>query len=172
VPVSKYRLLILKTHSGAACEASLNGIPSIAISGSSNSLSQVSYTTLESQPFSENTLASRIYASLTVKFLDALLQGPGPILPPGISLNVNYPSIKGCSSVEDYRFVLSRVRADTSATDVETCGKRSLPAEADVVAYDGCYASVSVFNASTKRDVDSRTQQFVLDRLADFLTCL
>ncbi|THV02677.1 survival protein sure-like phosphatase/nucleotidase [Dendrothele bispora CBS 962.96] len=167
-------LAFLKTSGtvGAACEASLQGIPSVAISGSGDSLSQVSYTTLESEPFSRNTMASRIYAALTVKFLNILLSYADPILPPGISLNVNYPSIKGCYSVSSFNFILSRVTPDASAVDVETCRKRSLPAEADVVAKHGCFVSVSVFNASTKADVDASTQKVVLDKLAGLLTCL
>ncbi|KAF5361467.1 hypothetical protein D9758_006249 [Tetrapyrgos nigripes] len=157
---------------GAACEASRNGIPSIAISGSKDSLAQVSYTTLGSEPLSKNTLGARIYAALTIRFLDALLAGAKPILLPKVSLNINFPSIDGCLDVFDYKFVLSRVKEDASSVDVETCGRTSLPAEADVVAHRGCFASVSVFDATTKGDVDASTQKFVLDRLGGFLSCL
>ncbi|KAE9400878.1 sure-like protein, partial [Gymnopus androsaceus JB14] len=156
---------------GAASAAALAGIPSAAFSGSSDSLSQVSYTTLDSDPTSTNTLASNIYAQLTVNFVDALLASPGEILPPGISLNINYPPITNCTEVSDYSFVLTRVIADSSATDVETCGSTHLPGESEVVALDGCFSSVSVFNASTLLDVDAATQETVLNRLGSFLTC-
>jgi 5'-nucleotidase len=165
-------VLLNGTTSGAACEASRNGIPSVAFSGSKDSLAQVSYTTLESDPFSKSTMGARVYAALTIRFLDTLLAGPRPILPPGISLNVNYPSIDGCLDVSDYQFVLSRVSEDASVVDVETCGRTHLPAENDVVSHSGCFTSVSVFNASTKGDVDARTQKFVLDRLSGLWSCL
>jgi 5'-nucleotidase len=158
---------------GAASAAALAGIPSVAFSGSSDSLSEVSYTTLDSNPTSTNTIASNLYAQLTVEFVDTLLSSStsGPILPPGISLNVNYPSTANCSSVSDYSFVLTRLISDPFATDVETCGSTHLPAESDVVALEGCFSSVSVFNATTLLDVDSATQAAVLDRLGSFLTC-
>lgn len=167
IPSSKLNLV----SSGAASAAALAGIPSAAFSGSSDSLSQVSYTTLDSDPTSTNTLASNIYAQLTVNFVDALLASPGEILPPGISLNINYPPITNCTEVSDYSFVLTRIIADSSATDVETCGSTHLPGESEVVALDGCFSSVSVFNASTLLDVDAATQETVLNRLGSFLTC-
>ncbi|KAK7440001.1 hypothetical protein VKT23_017254 [Stygiomarasmius scandens] len=160
---------------GAACEAVLEGIPSVTFSGSGSSLAHVSYTTPDSDPTSTATQAALIYATLTTTFVDALLAGADettPILPPGIVLNVNYPAINGCSSSEDYSFVLSRILQDDSATDVSTCGTDHLPTESNVVATSGCFVSVSVFNASTKADVDADAQAFVLDRLGDFLSCL
>ncbi|KAJ3715712.1 survival protein sure-like phosphatase/nucleotidase [Lentinula raphanica] len=158
---------------GAASAAAKAGIPSAAFSGSSDSLSQVSYTTLDSDPSSTNSIASNIYSILTLKFLDTLLSDlhPPPILPAGTSLNVNYPSIANCTNEADFQFVLTRVVADASATDVETCGTTHLPAEADVVALEGCFASVSVFDASTLGDVDAATQGAVLSRLVDLLRC-
>lgn len=36
----------------------------------------------------------------------------------------------------------------------------------------GCHATVSVMDANTKVDVDASTQQFVLNRLEFFLSCL
>ncbi|KAJ3800134.1 sure-like protein [Lentinula aff. detonsa] len=165
--------LILSGTIGAASAAAKAGIPSAAFSGSSDSLSQVSYTTLDSDPTSTNSIASNIYSILTLKFLDALLSDlhPGPILPAGISLNVNYPSITNCANEADFDFVLTRIVADPSATDVETCGTTHLPAESDVVALEGCFASVSVFDASTLSDVDAATQEAVLNRLIDLLKC-
>ncbi|KZT25036.1 sure-like protein [Neolentinus lepideus HHB14362 ss-1] len=156
---------------GAASEAAKEGIPSVAFSG--NTLSQISYTTLESEPTSDYTIAAEIYSQLTARFTRILLAVPGPILPYQISLNVNYPSITNCTSADDYKFVLTRIATDPTATDVYQCGTDHLPQETAVVQSEGCYASVSVFNATTKTDVDAGTQAFVRDKLALFglLTC-
>ncbi|TFK47156.1 survival protein sure-like phosphatase/nucleotidase [Heliocybe sulcata] len=154
---------------GAACEAAKEGVPSISFSGSGSSLSQISYTTLTSSPTSTDTLAAYLYSAATVDLVNALLASSPPYLPTGIVMNVNYPSLADCASASDYKWVLTRILSDSEATDVETCGTDHLPAESDVVG--GCYASVSVYNASTKADVDAATQGFVLNRLGSFLTC-
>ncbi|KAK0201035.1 sure-like protein [Desarmillaria ectypa] len=154
---------------GAACEAALEGIPSVAFSADTGS--QVSYTTLESDPNSTNTLAALTYAQLSVKFVQALTSAKGTILPPGISVNVNYPSTSKCPEPSNFSFILSRINEDDDATDVERCGTTHLPAEVDVVTR-GCFVSVSVFNASTKADVGADTQAFVLDRISGILSCL
>ncbi|KAK0201040.1 sure-like protein [Desarmillaria ectypa] len=146
---------------GAACEAAPEGIPSIAFSAATGS--QVSYTTLKSNPDSDGTLAARAYAALSVQFVQALTTAEGTILPTNVSINVNYPSTSDCPDVSNFSFVLSRINEDESATDVEWCGTTNLPAESNVVK-QGCFASVSVFNASTKGDVNADTQAFVLDR--------
>ncbi|KAJ3879285.1 sure-like protein [Lentinula edodes] len=154
----------------------LGGAPDFVVSGpntTSRSSSRREQCKGAIFPTMSNTNASNIYATLTLKFLDALLSDiiPGPILPPGISLNVNYPAITNCPNEADYQFVLTRLVADSSATDVETCGTTQLPAESDVVALEGCFASVSVFDASTLLDVDAATQGAVLNRLSVFLKC-
>ncbi|KAF5361472.1 hypothetical protein D9758_006246 [Tetrapyrgos nigripes] len=148
---------------GAACEAALLGVPSIAFSGSGSSLSLVSYTTLDTSPTSTASRAALIYASLSTTFVNALIKdvdtNSTPILPRGIVLNVNYPSINnGCDDPQAYSFVLSRILQNDGATDVSTCGSDHLPTETSVVNTSGCFASVSVFNASTKADVDADTQ--------------
>ncbi|ESK96800.1 acid phosphatase [Moniliophthora roreri MCA 2997] len=158
---------------GAASGSALDGIPSVAFSAPTPPTAQVSYTTLESDPNSSDTLAALTYATLTTTFVNTLLgAGCDPILPSGISINVNYPNTTDCLFPEDFKFVLSRINADSSATDVETCGTTHLPQESMVVAHAGCFTSVSVFNASTKADVDAGTQAFVLKKLAGLLTCL
>lgn len=155
--------------SGAASEAALEGIPSVAFSGASTS--QVSYTTLASSPTSQSSLAAGIYASLTVKFVQALLADTtSPILPPGISINVNYPATDSCSAVSDYKFVLSTIYGNVAT--VQTCGSTSLPTENSVESASGCYASVSVFNASNKQDANATVQAVVLQKLGSLLTCL
>ncbi|KAI0334145.1 sure-like protein [Cubamyces sp. BRFM 1775] len=166
---------------GAACEAAKEGVSSTAFSASS--LSQVSYTTLTSEPTSPDTLSAQIYARLTTNFTATLLSSPGagPVLPPGITLNVNYGSTTfsssgtpngDCSSAGDFTWVFTRILQNDSEMDVETCGSTHLPDETTVV-HAGCFASVSVMNASTKADVDAATQGAVLARLqpSGLLSC-
>jgi len=156
---------------GAAAEASLEGIPSVAFSGFSTS--HVSYTSLESDPTSQASLASRIYASLTTDFVKNLFgNSTSSILPPDISLNVNYPPIDNCPHVSDFRFVMTRIFWNPFATDIPICGSNILPTETSVIHTPGCYSSVSVFNAKTKHDVDVITQAVVWDRLRNIFTCL
>ncbi|KAF5392026.1 hypothetical protein D9757_003261 [Collybiopsis confluens] len=166
-------LLLVSGTVNAARVAALAGVPSIAFSGSqSDSLSHVSYTTLKSAPNSANTVASNLYAQLSLKLINALLHSPGPFLPAGISLNVNYPSISGCPKVSNYKFVLTRVLPNPLVEDVETCGTNHLPVESNVVGKSGCFVSVSVFHAQSYSDVNSATQKIVLDRLGSFLSCV
>lgn len=103
-------------------------------------------------------------------FTQVLLSSPAPILPQGISLNVNFASINNCPAASDFKFVLTRIAADKSATDVATCGTDHLPAESKVIS-QGCFATVSVFNASTKADVGAATQSTVLEKLESILSC-
>ncbi|KAF7320958.1 hypothetical protein HMN09_00182600 [Mycena chlorophos] len=156
---------------GAATEAALEGIPAIAFSGDTGS--QISFTTL-SNTSSPLTLASNLYAELSLKVVDTILASPGPILPRGIALNVNYPSTQNCSKVEDSKFVLTRINPPAAGTvDVKTCGETQLPTESDAIATAGaCINTISVFNASTKADVDAATQKFVLEKLERILSCL
>ncbi|KAJ6526614.1 survival protein sure-like phosphatase/nucleotidase [Mycena vulgaris] len=154
---------------GAASEAALEGIPSVAISATTGE--EVSYTTLATSPTSADTQAALIYSQLTVRLVDALLDSPEPILPPGISLNVNYPSTSGCTSAAAFKFVLTRINFNLFATDVLTCGTTRLPTESSVVGQSGCFASVSVFDASNKGDVNATTQGVVLAKLSSLLTC-
>ena len=166
---------------GAACEAAKEDIPSTAFSASS--LSQVSYTTLTSESTSTDTLSALIYARLTTNFTSTLLSSPnaGPVLPPGITLNVNYGSTTfsssgvpngDCASASDFTWVFTRILQNDGEIDVETCGSTRLPDETTVV-HAGCFASVSVMNASTKADVDAATQGVVLARLqpSGLLSC-
>ncbi|KAL0952767.1 hypothetical protein HGRIS_006995 [Hohenbuehelia grisea] len=156
---------------GAASEAALEGIPSVAFSGASGS--QVSYTTLQSDPNASSTTTARIYANLTAHFAQVLVASGAPILPRGISVNVNFPSTSSCQSESSFRWVFTRILANSRATDVTTCGTNHLPVESDVVRGSGCSVSVSVFNASTKADVDAATQGVVLRKLAALpLSCV
>lgn len=161
---------------GAACEGSNLGVPSVAFSASGSSISQSSYTTLTSSPTSADTVNSLLYASLTTKFVNVLLSSyASPLVPTGTILNVNYPTISSpCNKLDDFQFVFSRVAADSSVTDVETCGSDHLPTETAVVD-SGCFVSVSVLNATvtSKKDVDAATQALALNSLQALpFTCL
>lgn len=149
---------------GATTEAALLGVPAIAFSGSSGS--QVSYTT-ETQTYQQ------VYADLSANVTDTLIKSGTPYLPNKIWLNVNYPDVSDstCSSASDFKFILSRVYA-SNGSDVETCGGTTLPTETSVIGTDGCYASISVADASTKSDVDAATQKVVLDKLSSILSCM
>ncbi|KAJ7058059.1 sure-like protein [Mycena amicta] len=155
---------------GAASEAALEGIPSAAFSGASGE--QVSFTTLTNTT-SPNTEAAVLYSALTVKFLNVLLASSAPILPPNVALNVNYPAVTGnCTTVDAFDFVLTRLFFNLFPTDVNTCGTSRLPDESSVVGKDGsCQISVSVFNPSTKLDVNAATQAIVLGKLSSILSC-
>ncbi|KAF8875088.1 survival protein sure-like phosphatase/nucleotidase [Gymnopilus junonius] len=154
---------------GAAAEAVLEGIPSVAFSGSSGS--QVSYTTLTSDPTADSTIAAGIYTELIIKFISSLLNSPSPILPLGVSLNVNFASISSCPSTSSYKFVLTRIFPTLLSIDVDTCGSSKLPTESSAIT-QGCIATVSVFYAKTKLDADSTAQAAVLSKLSSILECL
>lgn len=155
---------------GAATEAAKEGIPAIAFSGSSGS--QVSYTSLSSS--SSSTTAANVYAALGTKFVQALIAPSGAFLPPGIALNVNYPSSTGsCTSASAFKFILTRINSAASGApaDVTTCGRSRLPTESSTVSTSGCKISVSVMNATTKGDVSASTQSTVLTRLSSLISC-
>ncbi|KAJ7619555.1 acid phosphatase [Roridomyces roridus] len=155
---------------GAATEAVLEGIPAAAFSAATGS--QSSFTTLTSSPTSTDTKAALIYGALSVKLLNVLLASSAPILPAGILLNVNYPATTGsCTSTSAFKFVLTRINSNSSAVDVQTCGTTRLPTESSVVAMSGCFASVSVMNASNKGDVNATMQGVVLNKLESILSC-
>ena len=109
----------------------------MAFSGASGS--QVSYTTLESDPTSTSTLAAEVYSNLTADFVKAITSTPGPFLPPGVIANVNYAAIDNCPTSSSYKWVFSRLVWDPLETDTVTCGSSHLPSESSVVDA-GCYA--------------------------------
>lgn len=152
---------------GAATEASLEGIPGIAFSGTSGS--QVAWTTA-TQTY------QTVYAELSTNVTQTLLASGTPYLPDGIWLNVNYPTVSSttCSSAARFKFVLSRINTATIFTgdDVETCGSTRLPTESSVVGTSGCFASISVGVASNKLDASADDQATVLAKLQSILSCL
>ncbi|KAI0370904.1 sure-like protein [Pilatotrama ljubarskyi] len=167
-------VVLLSGTVGAACEAARSGIPAAAFSGASGS--EVSYTTLYTDPDSTSSVAARIYSDLTAKFVRTLTEAAsartGPLLPPGVIVNVNYAAIDDCPSAESYQWVFSRLVWNIFETDTKTCNSDHLPTESSVVAA-GCYASVSVISAQTKLDVNATLQQEVKEQLEGLpLTCL
>ncbi|KAJ8472938.1 hypothetical protein ONZ51_g8188 [Trametes cubensis] len=159
---------------GAACEAARSGIPAAAFSGVSGS--EVSYTTLTTDANGTSSVAARIYSDLTATFVGALTASgatrPGPLLPAGVIVNVNYAAIDSCPSAASYEWVFSRLVWNVFATDVHTCGSDHLPTESTVVDA-GCYASLSVLDAQSKLDANATMQAQVMANLeALSFTCL
>lgn len=155
----------------AAAAAISQGIPAIVFSGATGS--QVSYTTLDSDPNSSTSIAARTYASLVVRLANKLTAPPGPILPPNVGLSVNFPSTTNCATASSVKFVLSRLAADPNAND-ESCTNLRLPLESVVLNANGgssCLASISVWDVSTKEDADPLAQAAVMFKLLDILTC-
>lgn len=156
---------------GAASYAAHNaGIPALAFSGKSGD--PTAWNASSSYP-----LTSQVYAQLATKVTDRVLKAGTPYLPEDVWLNVNFPeaSKSKCSSAEDFKFVLSRIFDHVplvSDDDIEICGDDHLPSETGVVNTDGCYASISVGNAESKRDANATMQGVVHGKLGDLLTCL
>lgn len=178
--------------SGAASEAAKEGYPSVAFSGKSED--EESYTAYEKASKSKSgaTVAASVYANLTHSFVQALLAKPfgapgskNAILPPNITLNVNFPKPKGtCAEQPSLKFAMTRINNATKGTPPDVanpCGERGpvsgnqwLPVEKEVIKNSStkstpCWATVSVMNATTKGDVDAVTQAYVVDRLGSFL---
>ncbi|THC89367.1 hypothetical protein EYZ11_011191 [Aspergillus tanneri] len=150
---------------GATVAAVHEGLPAIAFSGVSG----------RRTAWNEPTPASSLlYAALATNFTDRLTAKGPPFLPEGIWINVNFPKMSdGCDSVDDVKFVLSRIFPHVpliSPDNVHVCGSDRLPTETKVV-FSGCYASVSVGQASNKRDANATMQEVVLKQLGG-LDCL
>ena len=161
------RTVVISGTVGAATEASKEGIPAIAFSGTTGS--QTGYTG-PPEPYVD------VYADLSTNVTQSLVASGKPYLPPDIWLNVNYPAVSSttCSSVNVFKFVLSRINSASSSTpaDVKSCGQSRLPTETSVVGTAGCYASISVGVATTKADASAAQQAVVLQKLGNILSCL
>lgn len=120
----------------------------------------------------------KVYADLSTTITQALTNSGTPYLPSNVWLNVNFPDVGGseCSSVSDFKFVLSRINTAVpfiSGDDVETCNNdQRLPTESKVAGTDGCYVSISAGHADTKRDASASEQGVVLKKLSSILSCL
>ncbi|KAI5122402.1 hypothetical protein M0805_002953 [Coniferiporia weirii] len=144
--------------------------------GAASEGAQVSYTTLDTP--SASTTSAEVFAALSTQLIQVLLAFPfsdsSPTLPSNALLNVNYPEATGnCTDPNAFSFVLTRIDPATCSTvpDVATCGTNRLPTESNIIKKAGCFASVSVMSASSKKDMDAARQGRVLDRLGSFLTC-
>ncbi|KAI0689373.1 survival protein sure-like phosphatase/nucleotidase [Cytidiella melzeri] len=170
---------------GAASRAVADGVPAVAFSGSSLSSSQEAWTLLSTSPPSSSIIAARTYASLSITFLRALFAQPAtypPLLPKSVVLNVNFPPLSTTcpGATNSIRWTLTRalpavVILGWTEKDVEICGNGGrLPTEANVMARtDGCYATVSVLDASTKTDANAYIQADLLQRLRELgFSCL
>jgi 5'/3'-nucleotidase SurE len=156
---------IAGTVGAANYAATTGGIPAIAFSGADGSSTAWD---------AEVPAYSSIYAELAAKVVERVVSGGTPYLPDDVWLNVNFPSVEGCNTANDFSFVLSRILTAlplVTDDDVETCGSTRLPTENDVVDTDGCYVSISV-GAADKSDADATLQGIVLEKLGDLLTCL
>ncbi|KDQ23809.1 hypothetical protein PLEOSDRAFT_1048318 [Pleurotus ostreatus PC15] len=168
--VGIFRNALMSTEfSGAAAEGSKEGIPSIAFSGAT--ASHISYTSLESDPTSQDSIAARIYSSLILTFVNKLLDGPGDILPLHTFLNVNFAPTDNCPTAESFKFIFTRLIPNPFVKDVNTCGKDHLPDETTTVA-KGCFASVTALDDRLKLDVGKEKQAQVLGRLNGLVSCL
>ncbi|KAI9376108.1 survival protein sure-like phosphatase/nucleotidase [Aspergillus egyptiacus] len=153
---------------GAATYASgTAGIPAIAFSGASGP------ATAWDEPV---PASSTVYAELSRRIVDRIVEAGTPYLPEDVWLNVNFPAVEGaCSTADDFQFVLSRIFPAVpllTPDDVRTCDSTRLPMERFVVGSDdGCFVSISV-GRSDKSDADASLQAVVLEKLGDLLTCL
>ena len=152
---------------GAATEASKEGIPAIAFSGTTGT--QISYTTSPQDPY------VGIYADLATNLTQTLIASGKPFLPSNTWLNVNFAAVTpgSCDSAAKFQFILTRIYnvGIIGNIDVNTCGAKRLPDEKSVVG-KGCYASVSVGKADTKLDASAKEQAVVLAKLKSILSCL
>ncbi|KAI0077995.1 sure-like protein [Panus rudis PR-1116 ss-1] len=144
---------------GAACEAVLEGIPAIAVSGGLTRGLTFGYTTLDDPDL-----------QLTTNLVKALVAGRiRPLLRPNISINVNYGNVldTDCLNVSNWKWVATRLIPAPTITDLQPpCLLLHMPAEATVQATAGCWATVSVIDARTKLDESNATEvTAVLDRL-------
>lgn len=168
--VNSIKIIII---SGAACEAAKEGIPSFAFSGGSGS--SVSFTTLETDPDAPSTIEAKIYTSLILKFLSIYLQSGSqnkPLVPPGTSININFSSTSSCSNdANNFKWIATRLTNSTANVDTKRCGSENLPQET-TVSRSGCFATLSVINATTKADAPADAQKDVFIRLESLLSCL
>ncbi|PSS30862.1 hypothetical protein PHLCEN_2v2589 [Hermanssonia centrifuga] len=153
---------------GAACEAAKEGIPSIAFSGSSSSTAHEGWTALYNIPPSSSILAAQAYSFATATFLSSFFSQPSssPLLPPGVTINVNFPTLTDECTASDIQWVFTRSLPSIFSNDVVVCDNGGkLPTEGDVIAA-GCFASVTVLDADTKLTVGKELQADVFARLS------
>ncbi|KAK1594116.1 5'/3'-nucleotidase sure [Colletotrichum navitas] len=154
------------TVGAAAYAAGKKGIPAISFSGLTD---QRNAWNTEPVP-----AHSTVYAELATRLVTKLVDAGTPYLPFYTFLNVNMPDVTDeCNDADQFKWVLSRINPTLFHDDATICdNKGKLPDDVKVVDTPGCYISVSVGEASFKTTANKAQQQFVIDRLGDFLTCL
>lgn len=140
-------------------------MPSVAFSG--DSTKQEAWTLLSTS--SASITAAKEYAELTTKFLDVVFDQPKATpayLPDAVTVNVNFPEITDSCTADNVQWVQARTLPLTiGSPDVVVCGGNGrLPNDSNVTKA-GCFASVSVINASSKLDVGKDVQADVYARL-------
>jgi hypothetical protein len=115
-------------------------------------------------------LFSKLYAAAAAKLINHLVARGRPFLPGDTWLNVNFPRYNstGCSKVSDVKFVMTRI-ADNDDNG-KACGSLQLPTELSIVLGQGCYCSVSVGDAVTKKAASPSIQRQVMAKLDGLLT--
>ncbi|KAF4964130.1 hypothetical protein FSARC_7912 [Fusarium sarcochroum] len=149
---------------GAACYAAHDaGIPAIAFSGASGGA-----TAYNTSPVPQRSL---VYADLATTLVKKIVASGKPYLPKDVYLNVNFPKVEGkCTDASKFKWVLTRINVGLlSDRDTEWCGEDRLPTETDISLKDGCYASISVGDASDKTTADAARQKVVAAKLKDIL---
>lgn len=125
--------------------------------------------------------SSKLHAAASVKLVNYLAKGGRPYLPSDTWLNVNFPHYNStsCSKASDVKFVLTTLggyEAPSSpggtgdSDNAEACESLQLPTELSIVLGQGCYASVSVGNAGTKKDASPSIQRQVMNKLDGLLS--
>jgi 5'/3'-nucleotidase SurE len=159
------------TVGAATFAARERGIPALAFSGWGNG-------TGWNEP---RPLFSKLYAAAAVKLINHLTAGRRPYLPSDTWLNVNFPHYNstGCSRVSDVKFVLTKIghyepssspdNADNTDND-KACGPSQLPTDLAIVLGHGCYASITVGDAVTKKEASPSIQRQVVEKLSGLLT--
>ncbi|KAG5660432.1 hypothetical protein KAF25_003038 [Fusarium avenaceum] len=150
---------------GAACYAAHDvGIPAIAFSGASGG-----NTAFNTNPVPQRSL---VYAELATDLVKKVIDSGKPYLPEDVYLNVNFPKVEGkCTDASQVQWVLTRINPGLlSERDTEWCGDDRLPTETEIALKGGCYASISVGDASDKTTADAAQQKVVLNKLKDILT--
>ncbi|KAM0235009.1 hypothetical protein ACHAP5_009822, partial [Fusarium lateritium] len=152
---------------GAACYAAHDvGIPAIAFSGASGGT-----TAFNTKPVPQRSL---VYAELATSLVKKVIDSGKPYLPKDVYLNVNFPKVEGqCTDASKFKWVLTRINTGLlSERDTEWCGDDRLPTETEIALKGGCYASISVGDASDKTTADAASQKVVLNKLKDILVCV
>jgi hypothetical protein len=124
---------------------------------------------------------AQIYAAAALNVTNAIVASGAPYLPPGVWLNVNFPTVfnnrcRDPKSGYSFNYILTRIEAGgvqpPELLDVEWCGTKRLPDELRVLKRRGCFATISVGSANDTSTADTERQALVLERLKPILTCL